>query len=165
MADLLLLIDGLMKIALVVGVMVLVATAPSGASAAAAGHGNYRHDGARSGLVSAAAAHRDDGGSMRYAFEDDDTFAGHSALDQTNVISTGAHDHGADHWRHDSDHESHRSSLIEADPFEHSFNTDGTPMFGSDFDIHGNTYGVTDWQVTDWHGNDSWGGGTSSMFD
>ena len=146
-----------MKIALVVCVMVLVATAPSGASAAAAGHG---HEGARSGLVGAAAAHRDDGGSMRYAFEDDDNFAGHSALDQTNVISTGAHDHEADHWRHDSDHESHRSTLIETDPFEHSFNIDGTPMCGSDFDIHGNAYGVTDW-----HCNDSWGGGTSSMFD
>ena len=160
MADLLLLIDGLMKIALVVGVMVLVATAPSGASATAAGHVHYRPDGARSGLVGAAAGHRDDSGSMRYVFKDGDNFADHSALDQTNVISTGAHDHEADHWRHDSDHESHRSSLIEADPFEHSFNTDSTPMFGGDFDIHGNTYGVTDW-----HGNDSWGGGTSSMFD
>lgn len=159
MNDLLLLIDGLMKLALVVGVMVLVATAPSGASAAAAGHG-HGHEGARSGLVGTAAAHRDDSASMRYAFENDDNFAGHSALDQTNVMSTGAHGHEADHWRHDSDHESHRSSLIEADPFAHSFNTDGTPMFGSDFDIHGNSYGVTDW-----HSNDSWGGGTSSMFE
>lgn len=159
MDDLLLLIDGFMKIALVVGVMVLVATAPSGASAAAAGHG---HEGARfAGLLGASAAHRDDGGTMRYAFEDDDDdFAGHSALDQTNVMSTGAHDHEADHWRHDSDHESHRSTLIETDHFEHSFNIDGTPMCGSDFDIHGNAYGVTDW-----HCNDSWGGGTSSMFD
>jgi len=157
MADLLLLIDGLMKIALVVGVMVLVATAPSKASAAAAGHG---HEGTRfGGMAGASAAHHDDGGSMRYAFEDDDNFAGHSALDQTNVMSTGAHSHEADHWRHDSDQESHRSSLIEADPFEHSFNTDGTPMYG-DLDAHGNTYGVTDW-----HSNDSWGGGTSSMFD
>jgi hypothetical protein len=38
MDDLLLLIDGLMKIALLTGIMVLVATAPSRA-AAAAGHG------------------------------------------------------------------------------------------------------------------------------
>ena len=146
-----------MKIALVVCVMVLVATAPSGASAAAAGHG---HEGARSGLVGAAAAHRDDGGSMRYAFEDDDNFDEHSALNQTNGMSAVAHQHEADHWRHDSDHESHRSTLIEFDPFEHSFNIDGTPMCGSDFDIHGNAYGVTDW-----HCNDSWGGGMSSMFD
>ena len=65
----------------------------------------------------------------------------------------------ADHWRHDSDHESHRSMLIETDPFEHSFNTDGTPMCG-DFDLHGNAYGVTDC-----HFDNSWGGGMSSMFD
>ena len=157
MTDLLLLIDGLMKFALVVGVMVLVATAPSGASAAAA-HG---HEGARfTGRVGTLALHRDDGGSMRYAFEDDDNSAEHSGLNQTNGMSAVAYRHEADHWRHDSDHESHRSSLIEADPFEHSFNIDSTPMFGSDFDIHGNTYGITDW-----HGNDSWGGGTSSMFD
>ena len=158
MDDFLLLIDGLMKVAFVVCIMVLVATAPSGASAAAAGHG---HEGARfAGLLGASAAHRDDGGSMRYAFEDDDDdFAGHSALDQTNVMSTGAHDHEADRWRDASDHDSHRSTLIETDPFEHSFNIDGTPMCGS-VDIHGNIYGVTDW-----HCNDSWGGGTSSMFD
>ena len=157
MADLLLLIDGLMKIALVVGVMVLVATAPSGASAAAAGHG---HEDARfAGLVGASAAHRDDGGSMSYAFEDDDTFDEHSAMDHTSFIGTGRHDHEPDHWRHDSDHESHRSNLMETDPFEHSFNTDGTPMCG-DFDIHGNSYGVTDC-----HFDDSWGGGMSSMFD
>ena len=159
MADLLLLIDGLMKIALVVGVMVLVATAPSGASAAAAGHGNYRHDGARSGLVGAAAAHRDDGGSMRYAFEDDDNFDEHSALNQTNGMSAVAHQHEADHWRHDSDHESHRSTLIEFDPFEHSFNIDGTPMVGC-CDIHGNAYGTTET-----HFEASSGGGMSSMFD
>ena len=158
MADLLLCIDGLMKIALVVGVMVLVATAPSGASAAAAGH---RHEGARvAGLVGASAAHRDDGGSMRNVFEDDDNFAGHSALDQTNVMSKGAHDHKADHWRHDNDHEWHRTTLIESDHFEHSFNIDGTPMCGGDFDVHGNAYGVTDW-----HCDDSWSGGMSSMFD
>ena len=157
MTDLLLLIDGFMKIALVVGVMVLVATAPSGASAAAAGDGY--EDARFAGLVGSSAAHSDDGGSMRYAIKDDDNLAGHSALDQTNVMSTGAHDHEADYWRHDSDHESNRSMLIETDPFEHSFNTDGTPMC-SDFDLHGNAYGVTDW-----HCDDSWGGGMSSMFD
>ena len=155
MDDLLLLIDGLMKVALVVCVMVLVATAPSGASAA--GHGR---EGAQfAGMVGASSAHRHDGGSMSYAFEDGDTFAGHSAMDHTSFIGTGGHIHEADHWRHDSDHESHRSTLMETDAFEHSFNTDGTPMYG-DFDAHGNTYGVTDW-----HSNDSWGGGTSSMFD
>ena len=158
MADLLLLIDGFMKIALVVGVMVLVATAPSGASATAAGDGY--EDARFAGLVGATAAHRDDGGSMRYAIKDDDNLAGHSALDQTNVMSTGAHDHEADYWRHDSDHESNRSTLIETDPFEHSFNIDGTPMCGGDFDVHGNAYGVTDW-----HCDDSWSGGMSSMFD
>ena len=150
MDDLLLLIDGLMKVALVVGIMVLVATAPSGASAAGHGH---------EGTWFAPSAHRHDGGLMSYAFEDDDTFAGHSAMDHASFIGTGGHVHEADHWRHDSDHESHRSTLMETDPFEHSFNTDGTPMYG-DFDAHGNTYGVTDW-----HSNDSWGGGTSSMFD
>ena len=157
MTDLLLLIDGFMKIALVVGVMVLVATAPSGASAAAAGDG---YEGAQfAGLVGASATHRDDGGSMRYAIEDDDNFAGHSALDQTSLIGAGEHDHEADHWRHDCDHESHQSSLPATDPFEHSFNTDGTQMCG-DFDLHGNPYGVTDC-----HCDDSWGGGMSSMFD
>ena len=156
MGDLLLLIHSLMKIALVVGVMVLVATAPSGASAAV-GYG--RESSLFAGLAGASVSRREDSGSMGYEF-DDDTPAGHSALGQTSFIGTGAHDNEGDHWRHDSDHESHRSSLIEADPFEHSFNTDGTPMCSSDFDIHGNIYGVTDW-----HCNDSWGGGTSSMFD
>ena len=156
MDDFLLLIDSLMKVALVVCVMVLVATAPS--SASAAGHG---HEGARqfAGMVGASSAHRHDGGSMSYAFEGGDNFAGHSAMDHTSFIGTGGNVHEADHGRHDSDHESHRSTLMETDPFEHSFNTDGTPMYG-DFDAHGNTYGVTDW-----HSNDSWGGGTSSMFD
>ena len=157
MDDLLLLIDGLMKVALVVAFMVLVATAPSGAPAAAAGHGH--EEALFAGMVGASAAHHDDGGSMRYAFDDDDNFDEHSGLNQTNGMSAVTHQRAADHWRHDS-HESHRSTLIEADPFEHSFNIDSTPMFGSDFDIHGNTYGITDW-----HGNDSWGGGTSSMFD
>ena len=158
MADFLLLIDGFMKFALVVGVMVLVATAPSKASAAAASHG---YEGARfTGRVGTSALHRDDGGSMSYAFEDDDNFAEHSALNQTNGMSAVAHQHEADHWRHDSDHESHRSTLIEAYPFEHTVNIDGTPMCG-DTDIHGNPYGVTDWHT------DSWGCGmsSSSMFD
>ena len=155
MTDLLLLIDGFMKIALVVGVMVLVATAPSGASANAAGHW---HEGAGfAGMVGVSAAHRDDGGSMSHAFEEDDTLAWHSALDHSSFIAAGAHDHEADHWRHSSDHGSHRSSLMETD---HSFNADGTPMCGGDFDIHGNAYGVTDC-----HFDDSWGGGMSSMFD
>lgn len=155
MDDLLLLIDSLMKVALVVGVMVLVATAPSGASAAGHGHESTR----LAGMVGVSSAHRHDGGSMSYAFEDGDAVAGHSAMDHTSLIGTGGHVHEADHWRHDSDHESHRSTLMETDPFEHSFNTDGTPMYG-DFDAHGNTYGVTDW-----HCDDSWGGGMSSMFD
>ena len=156
MADLLLLIDGFMKIAIVVGVMVLVATAPSGASAAA----GHEHQGARfAGPVGLSSAHRDDDDSLRHTFEDDDNFACHAALDQNSVMSTGARDHDVDRWRDDSDHESHRSTLIETDPFEHSFNTDGTPMCGSDFDIHGNAFGATGWRS-----NDSWGGGTSSMF-
>lgn len=156
MDDLLLLIDGLMKIALLVGIMVLVATAPSRAAAPSRGLQGALFV----GLVGASAAHRDAGGSMSYAFEDDGTFAGHSAMDHTSFIGTGGHVHEVDHWRHDSDHESHRSTLMETDAFEHSFNTDGAPMCSSDFDIHGNTYGVTDW-----HCDDSWGGGMSSMFD
>ena len=157
MDDFLLLIDGLMKVALVVGVMVLVATAPSEASAAADGHW---HEGALfAGMVGASAAHHDDGGSIRYAFEDDDNFAEPSALNQTNGMSAVAHQHEADHWRHDSEHESHRSTLIEFEPFEHSFNIDGTPMVGC-CDINGNAYGITES-----HFEDSLGGGISSMFD
>lgn len=96
---------------------------------------------------------------MSYALEEGDTFAGHSAMDHTSFIGTGGHDHDADHWRHDSDHESHRSNLTEIDLFEHSTNIDGTPMVGC-CDINGNIYGVTES-----HFEDSWGGGMSSMFD
>ena len=158
MDDLLLLIDSLMKIALLIGIMVLVATAPSRATAAPS---RGLQGALFVGLVGVSAVRRDDGASIRHVFDDDDddTFAGHSAMDHTSFIGAGGHGHDADHWRHDSDHESHRSHLAETDPFEHSFNTDATPMFG-DFDSHGNTYGVTDW-----HSDDSWGGGMSSMFD
>lgn len=153
MDDPLLLIHGLMKIALLIGIMVLVATAPSGALAA--GHG--LQGSLLAGVVGTSAGQLDDSGSRSYAF-DDDPFAGRSALEQTSLIA-GTRDHEADYGRHDGEYESHGSSLMETDPFDHSFNTDGTPMCG-DFDIHGNAYGVTDC-----HFDDSWGGGMSSMFD
>ena len=69
------------------------------------------------------------------------------------------HDREPDHWRQDGDCESHRSCLVESDPFEHATNVDGTPMGGDGFDLHGNAYGITDFHC------DSWGGGMASMFD
>ena len=157
MDDLLLLIYGLTKAALVFGVMVLVATAPSGASATAVSHG--QEGSLFAGLIGASTVHCNDSGSMSCASEDDDTCGGYAALDQTSFAGASAHHHEVNHWRHDSDHESHRSSLMEADHFEHSTNIDGTPMCG-DFDINGNVYGVTESHF------DSWDcGGTSSMFD
>ena len=92
------------------------------------------------------------------AFEGNDA-PEQSALDQTRLIDTSWRGGAGDNWSHDSDHESHRPTLIDTDPFEHHFNIDGTSMCG-DFDIHGNAYGVTDSH------SDSWGcGGMSSMFD
>jgi len=98
---------------------------------------------------------------MSDAHDDDYAFASHSSLDQTNLFGTDTHDHAPDHWRHDSEHESHRSGLMEADPFDHITNIDGTPMCG-DIDIHGNAYGVTDWHSDSW---DIGGMSSSSMFD
>jgi hypothetical protein len=69
MDDLLLLIDGLMKIALLTGIMVLVATAPSRA-AAAAGHG--LPGSLFTGLVGASAAVHRNSGSMTDSFADSD---------------------------------------------------------------------------------------------
>lgn len=150
MDDLLLLIDSLMKVALVVGIMVLVATAPSRA-ATAAGHG--LSGSLFTGLVGASAAAHRNGGSMTDSFDDD--LVDRSALEHPVSIDTEPVDHETDHWRYDSNH----VSMMEFNLFEHSTNIDGTPMCGS-VDINGNAYGITES-----HFEDSWGGGMSSMFD
>ena len=152
MDDLLLLIHGLMKIALLTGIMVLVATAPSRA-AAAAGHG--LPGSLFTGLVGASAAVHRNSGSMTTSFDADDDLVDRSALEPTVFIDTESVDHEPDHWRYDSNH----VPMMEFDLFEHSTNIDGTPMAGC-CDINGNAYGITES-----HFEDSWGGGMSSMFD
>jgi hypothetical protein len=153
--DDLLLIDGLMKIALLIGIMVLVATAPSRA-AAAAGHGL---PGALfTGLFGSSAAVHRNGGSMTTTSFDaaaDDDLVNWSALEPPVFIDTESVDHEPDHWRYDNNH----VPMMEFDLFEPSTNIDGTPMAGC-CDINGNAYGVTEN-----HFEDSWGGGMPSMFD
>ena len=152
MDDLLLLIDGLMKVALVVGIMVLVATAPSRAVTAA---GQGLSGSLFTGLVGASSAAHRNGGSMTDSFADDDDLVDRSALEHPVFSDTETVDHEPDHWRYDSNH----VSMMEFDLFEHSTNIDGTPMAGC-CDINGNAYGITES-----HFEDSWGGGMSSMFD
>lgn len=152
MDDLLLLIDGLMKVALVVGIMVLVATAPSRAVTAA----DQGLSGPLfTGLVGASSAAHRNGGSMTDSFADDDDLVDRSALEHPVFSDMETVDHEPDHWRYDSNH----VSMMEFDLFEHSTNIDGTPMAGC-CDINGNAYGITES-----HFEDSWGGGMSSMFD
>jgi hypothetical protein len=144
MDDLLLLIHGLMKIALLTGIMVLVATAPSRA-AAAAGHG--LPGSLFTGLVGASAAVHRNSGSMTDSFADSEP-----AFNIDGTVMLGAFDMNGNAYGFTQSHDnfiddgSTDHATFEADPFEHTVNIDGTPMCG-DIDIHGNFYGVTDWHT------------------
>ena len=158
MDDLLLLIHGLMKIALLTGIMVLVATAPSRA-AAAAGHG--LPGSLFTGLVGASAAVHRNSGSMTDSFADSEP-----AFNIDGTVMLGAFDMNGNAYGFTQSHDnfiddgSTDHATFEADPFEHTVNIDGTPMCG-DIDIHGNFYGVTDWHTDSWDSGMS----SSSMFD
>jgi hypothetical protein len=136
MDDLLLVFHGLMKLMLVVGVMVLVATAPQSAVA--------------SGVHAAGmSAQAQAGGTRRLS--DHTTFDADDPLD-------GATDSGWEERRVSKD--SIWSTTSDRDPFEQDFNIDGTPMCGA-VDINGNAWGITETHFDDWCCSDT----SSSMFD
>jgi hypothetical protein len=149
MGDLLLLVHSVMKICLVVGVMVLVATWP--ASSAAAKVGARAGDHLFTSLLPSSAANyyvsanegesaqdldftwltEADTGMEPMSLMETDEPATH---DSWTDVSTQAHD---DRWGSSSD------------VFEPAFNIDGTMMVGS-FDTNGNMYGVTDCHCDSW---------------
>jgi hypothetical protein len=148
MGDLLLLIHGGMKICLLVGVMVLVATWPSSSNAAKVAVGADGQLFANL-LPTPTAKHcmRDaDGQSRELDFDwleskdtaiepikllgSDESEAGYQWSDPPSI----SHE---DRWESDSD------------TFEPAFNIDGTMMMGA-FDTNGNMYGVTDDHFDSW---------------
>lgn len=144
MVDLLLLIHGLMKVALVVGVMLLVATAPT--SAAVADRTVDHPPSAQSISSSLAGGMSDDTGAVHLP-----------AFDQAWHLEAGRAEPDQDHWRN----ESARVSATDDDHFpRHTMNVDGTPMFGN-IDINGNSWGITESHFDDWR----CGGISSEMFD
>jgi len=158
MNDLLLLIYGLMKISLVIGVMVLVATSGrSSAAGAVVPQGSLLF----AGLVgtSTASRHARTAESATAHHFDEDWFTQKgTAMRHISRLDTDESDthspwpdqvsHAREDWSIDSD----------SDRFEPLFNIDGTMMLG-DFDANGNMYGVTDSHF------DSWDSTTTSMWD
>ena len=158
MGDLLLFIHGVMKICLLVGVMVLVATWPSSSNAAkvVAGAGGQ----ILANLLPPAAARH----SMRAA----DCRGGE--LDFDGLVSTDTASEAINLMGGDEAEANHQWSdppIIgnedrwesDSDTFEPAFNIDGTMMMGA-FDTNGNMYGVTD------DHSDSWDiGAPTSMWD
>lgn len=157
MGDLLFLLYSLMKVGLVVGVMVLVATAPLAATASSTARGQ----GASwfTDAVGTPSRHHIDDRSLGYVFAEDDTVAAQQGLHQFDLIGAAPRDDEPDHWRNGSEYESPASPGMEPDLFEHSINVDGTPMCGA-IDINGNVYGITESHFDSWAYNDM-----SSMFD
>jgi hypothetical protein len=158
MGDLLLFIHGVMKICLVVGVMVLVATWPARSNAAkgAVGAGGQLFT---SLLPPSAAKHYARAAHGQGRELDFDWLAStDTAIEPINLLGSDAPDANyqwsdppiignEDRWESDSD------------TFEPAFNIDGTMMMGA-FDTNGNMYGVTD------DHSDSWDiGATTSMWD
>ena len=159
MSDLLLLIHGLMKIALVMGVMVLVATWPRRRTAA----GTAVQQGGLlfAGLVGASTANRyvHTTASATVREFDDDSFAGTGALiELTSPLATIESETDSVWPDHVSLTHEDRWVDSDSDRFEPAFNIDGTMMLG-DFDANGNMYGVTDSHF------DSWDSAASSMWD
>ncbi|RVT47683.1 hypothetical protein ENE75_23995 [Rubrivivax albus] len=159
MADLLLLIHGLMKIGLVIGVMVLVATWPRRSSAS----GTAAHQGGLlcAGLVDVPTANRyvHTTASAKSSEFDDDAFAGAGTLlEPIGPLATIASE--TDPPWPDPLSRTHEDRWMDSnsDRFEPAFNIDGTMMLG-DFDANGNMYGVTDSHF------DSWDSATSSIWD
>jgi len=158
MGDLLPLIHGVMKICLLVGVMVLVATWPSSSNAAKVdvGAGGQLFTNL---LPTSAAKHymrAADGPGRELDF--DWLASTDTAIEPINLLGSDEPEASyqwsdppiignEDRWESDSD------------TFEPAFNIDGTMMMGA-FDTNGNMYGVTD------DHSDSWDiGATTSMWD
>lgn len=160
MSDLLLLIHGLMKLALVIGVMVLVATWPGRSSAAKAvvQQGGLLF----AGLVGASTANR----YVRTAEgAADHQFDGHSfaetgaAMEHIRLLETDESETDSS-WR-DPVSRTHEDRWMDSDSdrFQPLVNIDGTMML-DDFDANGNVYGVTDSHFDSWDST-----ATSSMWD
>ena len=158
MGDLLLLIHGVMKICLLVGVMVLVATWPSSSNAAkvSADAGGQLSTNL---LPPSAARHsmRAAGGQGR-ELDIDWLVSTDTAIEPINLLGSDSPD--ANHQWSDPPTISHEDRWeSDSDTFEPAFNIDGTMMMGA-FDTNGNMYGVTD------DHSDSWDNcATTSMWD
>lgn len=127
MNDLLLIVHGLMKLGLVIGVLVLVATWPGRSSAA----GSVIQQGGLlfAGLVGAATANS----YVRTA----------EACTATGSVSLLDSEPEADSPWPDPVSATHEDRDSDADAFKPMFNIDGAMMMG-DFDVNGHPWGVTD---------------------
>jgi len=142
MSDLSLLIHDLTKITILIGVAVLVVTAPARAAAAGSGFQSPMC----AGLVGTSAIWHTDNQTMSSWIEsDDDYFVGQSALDQTDFLEVAAASHELDDWQYES------MSQALPDLFEPIANIDGTSMCGI-VDTNGNPFGVTESHFDCWDG-------------
>ena len=142
MNELLFLLDGLMKVALCAGLLVLVATAPSRAA------GSVQVDQAPADPLpphSWTALHITEDLAFPWATSSQADHAGHASrlgMDQDAVLEV-------DHYEFDEPSRGASSRLFGDDDSgtdwaedQSLINTDGTPMNG-DFDLHGNAFGVS----------------------
>ena len=157
MSDLFL-IHGLMKVGLVIGVMVLIATWPGRTSATSA---VARQAGLLfAGLVGASTVNRFVGtakGVTGYDLDTDSFTEQSVAMEHINLLDTGEPE--ADSSWPEYVSRAQEDRWMESDSFEPIVNIDGAMMLG-DFDVNGNMYGVTDTHFDSWDSNDA-----SSMFD
>ncbi len=158
MSDLLL-IHGLMKLALLVGVMVLVATWPGRSSAAGTvvRHGSLLFAGLVGALTANRYVHIAESASA-HDFDDDAFAETGAAMKRLSLL--GADEQETDFPWPDPVSRTHKDRWMDSDStrFEPLSNIDGTMMLG-DFDANGNMYGVTDSHF------DSWDSAASSMWD
>jgi hypothetical protein len=159
MSDLLLFAHGLMKIGLVIGVMVLVATWPRRSSAAESvvQHCTLLFAGVVDTLAANPYVHSAESASA--CNFDDKTFAETGSLmKRFSLLDTD--ELATDSTWPNPVSQSVEDSLMDSDSdrFEPLFNIDGTMMMG-DFDTNGNMHGTTDSH------SDSWDSSGSSMWD
>jgi hypothetical protein len=148
MGDVLLFLHGVMKICLVVGVMVLVATWPPSSAAAKVSARTGGHLFAN--LLPSAVIHYARASEAAAAQDLDHSWLGEPdpGMEPMSLMETdepATHDSWTDVPRQSHDDRWDSSS----DLFEPAFNIDGTMMVGS-FDTNGNMYGVTDCHCDSW---------------
>jgi len=148
MGDLFLLIHSVMKICLLVGVMVLVATWPASSNAAkvAAGAGGQLFTNL---LLPSAAKHYSRAADGQSRVLDFDWLAStDTAIESINLL--GSDEPEADYQWSDPPTISNEDRWeSDSETFEPAFNIDGTMMMGA-FDTNGNMYGVTDDHPDSW---------------